>query len=88
MSRLSITRERYVALGTTLWHGPCEDAIPVDTFPFGIDRICADIEALTLDSEQRKPPPQRIVKQKKQEGRSTRVDPALDAQFRKLLGMV
>ena len=88
MSRLSITRERYVALDNALWHGPSEEAIPVDVFSFGMDRICVDIESLTMDGEQRRPPPQRIAKPRKQEGRSTRVDPALDAQFRKLLGMV
>lgn len=86
--RLSITRERYVALGDTLWHAPTEAATPEHTFSFGVDRICKDIEALAIESEQRMPPPPRPVKANRKEGRSTRVDPVLDAQFRRLLGLV
>ena len=83
---LGITKERYICLGSSLWHSD-EEAASVEAFSFGEERICADIEALALPSEQRLPPPARIPKRKAQEGRSTRVDPALDAQWRQLLNL-
>lgn len=85
-SVLGITKERYVSLGDTLWHSD-ELAEPVEVFPFGEERLCADIEALTLPSEQRTPPPARIPKRRSQEGKSNKVDVLRDAQLRALLGL-
>lgn len=85
-SKLSITRERYIALGAALWHAPDEPAIPEEMLSFGMDRICADIEALTLESEQRLPPPPRVTKaRRRQEGRSSQRTAYTDAEWRKVL---
>ena len=62
---LSVTKERYIALDDHLWHGPEEAATPVKVFSYGMDRICADIEALTMESSQRLFPPHRTRKSKK-----------------------